>query len=138
MNLQGNEIEPSSSWAASGTFTEVISAIQRAEAPSISVPQLSKFLGVKTTTLNARFRREQTALKTVGRTNFISRDLALHLAELHKYALIGWPTLQQASRLTGVKPGTIKARCEKGRLEGHVDLTKRLRINPFELENLRR
>jgi hypothetical protein len=57
--------------------------------------------------------------------------------ELHRYALIGWPTLLDASRITAVKPGTLKAMCEKGRLEGHVDLTKRLRLNPTELSNLR-
>jgi hypothetical protein len=45
--------------------------------------------------------------------------------------------LLAASKLTHVKPGTLKARCEKGRLEGHVDLTKRLRLNPAELEELR-
>ncbi len=76
-------------------------------------------------------------LKTVGRTSFIPVELALDLAALHKYALLGWPTLQQASRLTGVKCGTIKARCEKGRVEGHMDLTKRLRICPAELNHLR-
>src|ERR1019366_3460373 len=64
-------------------------------------------------------------------------DQALQLVELHRYALIGWPTLLAASKLTHVKPGTLKARCEKGRLEGHVDLTKRLRLNPAELEELR-
>jgi hypothetical protein len=137
MNLQGNETEPST-WASSDAYTQVLSAIESAETQSISVPQLSRFLGIKTTTLNARFRRHETALRTVGRTNFISRELALELAELHRYALIGWPTLKQASRLTGVKAGTIKARCEKGRLEGYVDLTKRLRINPAELDNIRR
>lgn len=75
-------------------------------------------------------------LKTIGRTNFIPVELALDLAAVHKYALLGWPTLQQASHLTGVKTGTIKAKCEKGRLEGHKDLTKRLRINPADLEIL--
>jgi hypothetical protein len=87
--------------------------------------------------LNARFRRERIAVQTVGRTNYISHELALRLAELHKYALFGWPTLQEASALTTVKDGTLKARCEKGKLEGHIDLTKRLRLNPAELEQLR-
>jgi hypothetical protein len=118
------------------SYGKVISAIQKAQTSTISVPELSKLLGVKATTLNARFRRERKTTKTVGRTNFIPLELALNLAALHKYALLGWPTLQQASHFTGVKTGTIKARCEKGRLEGHMDLTKRLRINPAELTNL--
>ncbi len=117
-------------------YSHVITTIQHNGPARISVPELSKLLGVKATTLNARFRRQQTGVSTVGRTNFVPVELALRLAELHKYALIGWPTLQQASRLTGVKSGTIKARCEKGRLEGYVDLTKRLRVNPAALENL--
>jgi hypothetical protein len=116
------------------SYAQVITAIQTNRASSISVPDLSKLLAVKSTTLNARFRREQIAVKIVGRTNFVPLALALEMAELHKFALIGWPTLQQASQLTGVKAGTIKARCEKGRLEGYIDLTKRLRINPGELE----
>lgn len=126
----------SCSAAQPDSYTHVVTAIQRNGPSRISVPELSKLLGVKATTLNARFRRQQTGVSTIGRTNFVPVDLALGLAELHKYALIGWPTLQQASRLTGVKTGTIKARCEKGRLEGYVDLTKRLRINPAALENL--
>ncbi len=124
----GNELDP---------YVEVVSKIQKNPAPRISVPHLSKLLGVKATTLNARFRRQQTMLKTVGRTSFIPVEMALDLAALHKYALLGWPTLQQASRLTGVKSGTLKARCEKGRVEGHMDLTKRLRICPAELNHLR-
>jgi len=134
MNSQGQ------TGVASGTrrdsYAQIISGIQQTRASTISVPQLSKLLGVKSTTLNARFRRQQMTLKTIGRTNFIPVDLALDLAAVHKYALLGWPTLQQASHLTGVKTGTIKAKCEKGRLEGHKDLTKRLRINPADLENL--
>jgi len=118
------------------TYAQIISGIQKHQASTISVPQLSKLLGVKSTTLNARFRRQQTALRTIGRTSFVPVELALNLAALHKYALLGWPTLQEASYLTGVKAGTIKARCEKGRLEGYRDLTKRLRINPAALENL--
>jgi len=55
------------------------------------------------------------------------------LAEVHRYALIGWPTLLDASKITDVKPATLKARCEKGQLEGYIDLTKRLRLNPAEL-----
>ncbi len=122
--------------ANSEPYGRVVEAIQRRQGPTISVPELSKLLGVKATTLNARFRRQRTSLKTVGRTNFIPLDLALNVTVLHKYALLGWPTLQQASRLTGVKAGTLKARCEKGWLEGHTDLTKRLRLNPAELNNL--
>jgi hypothetical protein len=117
-------------------FAEIVSAIQRERVSSISVPDLSRLLDVKATTLNARFRREHITVQTVGRTNFVSLELALRLAELHKYALLGWPTLEQASRLTGVKSGTIKARCEKGQLEGYSDLTKRLRVNPGEIETL--
>jgi hypothetical protein len=75
-------------------------------------------------------------LRTIGRTNYLPCDQALQLVELHRYALIGWPTLLAASKITHVKPGTLKARCEKGRLEGHIDLTKRLRLNPVELEEL--
>src|SRR5438094_7672653 len=108
------------------SYAEVISAIRKEGASTISVPDLAELLGVKTTTLNARFRRQHIAIETVGRTNFISIKLALNLAELHKYALIGWPTLRQASQISGVKAGTIKARCEKGQLEAYVDLTKRL------------
>jgi hypothetical protein len=117
-------------------YSQVILAIQNDRAPNISVPVLSELLGVKSTTLNARFRRKRIAVRTLGRTNFVPRELALDLAEMHKYSLIGWPTLQQASRLTGIKTGTIKARCEKGQLEGYIDLTKRLRINPAGLKNL--
>ncbi len=115
----------------------IISRIAAYGNSSIPVPTLSKLLGVKSTTLNARFRRTQTPLRTVGRTNYLPCDQALQLVELHRYALIGWPTLQAASKLTDFKPATLKARCEKGRLEGHVDLTKRLRLNPAELEALR-
>jgi hypothetical protein len=86
--------------------------------------------------LNARFRRKQIPLRTIGRTNYLPCDLALQLVELHRYALIGWPTLLAASKITDVKPATLKARCEQGRLEGHIDLTKRLRLNPAELERL--
>ncbi len=115
----------------------IISRIASYGSSSIPVPALSKLLGVKSTTLNARFRRNQIPLRTVGRTNYLPCDQALQLVELHRYALIGWPTLQAASKLTDFKPATLKARCEKGRLEGHVDLTKRLRLNPAELEELR-
>ncbi len=117
-------------------FPEVVAEIQKTANSIISVPALSKLLGVKATTLNARFRRQKTGIKTEGRTNFVPVDLALGLAQAHRYALSGWPTLRQASRLTGIKTGTIKARCEKGLLEGHIDLTKRLRINPEELKDL--
>jgi hypothetical protein len=115
---------------------EVLSHIQNSGKAVLSVPQLSNLLGVKTTTLNARFRRQGLSVQTVGRVNFISIDLALKLAGLHKYALMGWLTIQQASRLTGVKGCTIKARCEKGQVEGYIDLTKRLRINPAALSSL--
>ncbi len=118
-------------------YTQVLSELQKNPASKIAVPHLSKLLGVKSTTLNARFRRQQTSIETVGRTSFIPLELALRLAQLHKYALLGWPTLEQASRLTGVKSATIKARCEKGRVEGYMDLTKRLRISPAALSNLR-
>lgn len=118
------------------SFGEVVSAIQIAEGSTMSVPALSALLGVKTTTLNARFRRENTAVRTIGRTNFISHELALRLAQLHKYALMGWPTLKRASELTGVKSATLKAWCESGQLEAHIDLTKRLRIAPSALESL--
>src|ERR1039457_85679 len=104
----------------------IISRIATYGSSSIPVPALSKLLRVKTTTLNARFRREQIPLRTVGRTNYLPCDQALRLVEMHRYALIGWPTLLAASRMTHVKPGTLKARCEKGRLEGHVDLTKQI------------
>ena len=114
----------------------IISRIAAYGSSSIPVPALSKLLGVKSTTLNARFRRKQIPLRTIGRTNYLPCDEALQLVELHRYALIGWPTLQAASKITDVKPATLKARCEKGRLEGHIDLTKRLRLNPAELEDL--
>lgn len=114
----------------------VLSAIKTCAEATIAVPALADLLGVKTTTLNARFRREHIAVRTVGRTNFIPCQLACKLAELHKYALIGWPTLEEASKATAIKPATIKARCEKGQLEGHLDLTKRLRVNPAALGRL--
>jgi len=114
----------------------IVSRIAAYGSSSIPVPALSKLLGVKSTTLNARFRREQIPLRTIGRTSYLPCDQALQLVELHRYALIGWPTLRVASKITDVKPGTLKARCEKGRLEGHIDLTKRLRLNPAELEQL--
>jgi hypothetical protein len=118
-------------------YERVVLVIGQHRGSRISVPNLSKLLGVKPTTLNARFRRERIAVQTVGRTKYVSHELALRLAELHKYALFGWPTLQEASALTTVKVGTLKARCEKGKLEGYIDLTKRLRVNPAELEQLR-
>ncbi|HEV2394703.1 MAG TPA: hypothetical protein VG146_20315 [Verrucomicrobiae bacterium] len=136
MKLNGDR-QASFAEATFDCYSQVLAAIQNERRTAIAVPELSKLIGVKTTTLNARFRRRQIAASTVGRTNFIPVDLALELAELHKYALAGWPTLEQASRLTGIRAGTIKARCEKGQLEGHVDLTKRLRINPAELQQAR-
>jgi hypothetical protein len=114
----------------------IVSRIAAYGSLSVPVPALSKLLGVKSTTLNARLRREQVPVRTIGRTNYLPCDRALQLAELHRYALIGWPTLLAASKITDVKPATLKARCEKGRLEGHLDLTKRLRLNPAELEPL--
>ncbi len=121
---------------ATDGYDEVVSAIRSLAGNTIAVPQLSSLLGVKATTLNARFRREHIPVSIVGRTNYIPCQLALKLAERHKYALYGWPTLHEASRATGVKSATIKARCEKGKLEGHPDLTKRLRLNPLAVENL--
>ena len=117
-------------------YERVVSVIEKCRGSIISVPDLSKLLGVKPTTLNAKFRRERVEVQTVGRTNYIPYELALRLAELHKYALFGWPTLQEASAITTVKDGTLKARCEKGKLEGYIDLTKRLRVNPADLEML--
>jgi hypothetical protein len=118
------------------TYERVVSIIQKYKGSTISVPDLSKLLCVRSTTLNARFRREHIEVQTVGRTNFIPHELALKLAELHKYALLGWPTLEEASSITAFKNGTLKARCEKGKLEGYIDLTKRLRINPAHIEML--
>lgn len=118
-------------------YREVLSAIRAHTGSIIAVPELSLMLGVKSTTLNARLRRQQVEVSMVGRTSYISCQLALQLAELHKYALFGWPTLREASRATKVKACTIKARCEKGQLEGHRDLTKRLRLNPEALASLR-
>ena len=114
----------------------IISRIAAYGSSSVPVPTLSKLLGVKSTTLNARFRREQIPLRMIGRTSYLPCDQAVRLVELHRYALIGWPTLRAASKMTHVEPGTLKARCEKGRLEGHIDLTKRLRLNPAELAEL--
>ncbi len=118
-------------------YERVVSVIEKCRGSNMSVPDLSKLLGVKPTTLNARFRREHIRVQTVGRTNYIPYEQARRLAELHKYALFGWPTLQEASALTTVKDGTLKAQCEKGKLEGHIDLTKRLRLNPTDLERLK-
>jgi hypothetical protein len=117
-------------------YEKVVVEIEKYREATISVPVLSRLLGVKTTTINARFRREGITPSTIGRTNYIPGDIALSLADMHRYALKGWPTLQQVSRTTGIKNGTLKARCEKGKLEGYVDLTKRLRINPAEVPNL--
>jgi len=114
-------------------YDAVRSRISSYGAGRIPVPALSQLLGVKPTTLNARFRRERIPVRTIGRTNYVPQALALELAAMHRYALIGWPTLLDASRITAVKPGTLKARCEKGQLEGYIDLTKRLRVNPDEL-----
>ena len=114
----------------------IMSRIAAYGSSSIPVPTLSKLLGVKTTTLNARLRRKQVPLRTIGRTNYLPCEQALQLVELHRYALIGWPTLLAASKITDIKPGTLKAKCEKGRLEHHIDLTKRLRLNPAELGEL--
>src|SRR5438309_167787 len=113
--------------SASSSYDKVVSTIEGHGDSKISVPTLSQLLGVKTTTLNARFRRTQIAVRTIGRTNYVPLEIAVNLAALHKYALLGWPTLQQASLITHVRPLTLKARCEKGQLEGHLDLTKRLR-----------
>ena len=117
-------------------YAEALSRLQACKDSSISIPELSSLLRVKSTTLNARLRRQHIAVRTEGRTNFVPGALALQLAELHKHALIGWPTLRQASEISGVKVGTIKARCEKGQLRSYRDLTKRLRINPSELDGL--
>ncbi len=134
---QANDAIPACSGSPTGDpLGRVLSAIQTCAGSTIAVPALSDLLGVKTTTLNARFRREHIEVRTVGRTNYIPCQLALKLAERHKYALIGWPTLDEASKATAIKPGTIKARCEKGQLEGHLDLTKRLRVDPVALGRL--
>jgi hypothetical protein len=125
------------SMAQTDPCNAIIARIVDCGSSSIPVPALSKLLGVKSTTLNARFRRQQIALRTIGRTSYLSCDLALQLVELHRYALLGWPTLLAASKLTDIKPATLKARCEKGQLEGYVDLTKRLRLNPDALGTLR-
>lgn len=117
-------------------YERVVAELERYRGTTISVPELSEFLGVKTTTINARFRREGISVKTVGRTNYVPGELAIPLVDMHKYALRGWPTLQEVSRVSGIKTGTLKARCEKGKLEGYVDLTKRLRINPDEAATL--
>jgi hypothetical protein len=117
-------------------YADVVATIQTSGISPVSVPRLSSLLGIKSTTLNARFRRQHIPLHTVGKVTFVPLELAFQLAELHKYALMGWPTLQQASQLTGVKSATIKARCEKGQIEGHIDLTKRLRVNPAALRAL--
>ena len=117
-------------------YADAIGRLEKCKDSSIAIPELSSLLRVKSTTLNAKLRRQRIAVQTIGRTNFVPGVLALKLAELHKHALIGWPTLQQASAMSGVKAGTIKARCEKGQLESYLDLTKRLRINPTALDRL--
>lgn len=122
--------------SATDGYEKVIAELEKYKDSTISVPELSRLLDVKTTTINARFRRAGIQANTIGRTNFIPGALALSLADLHKYALKGWPTLQEVSRMTGIKNGTLKARCEKGKLENHIDLTKRLRINPAEVPGL--
>ena len=121
---------------ATDAYEKVVAEIEKRKDSTISVPELSELLGVKPTTINARFRRLGTPVTIIGRTNYVRGELALTLADLHQYALRGWPTLQEVSRLTGIKTGTLKARCEKGKLEGHIDLTKRLRINPAEVPTL--
>ena len=84
---------------------------------------------------DARQTRQRNGKGHAQRLSIV--DLGVNkLAELHKHALIGWPTLRQASEMSGVKVGTIKARCEKGQLRSYRDLTKRLRINPSELDGL--
>ena len=117
-------------------YADAIRRLQACKDSSISIPELSSLLRVKSTTLNARLRRQHIAVRMVGRKSFVPGVLALQLAELHKHALIGWPRLRQASQISGVKAGTIKARCEKGQLRSYRDLTKRLRINPSELDGL--
>src|ERR1039457_164961 len=86
----------------------IISRIAAYGSSSIPVPALSKLLGVKSTTLNARFRREQIPLRTIGRTSYLPCDQARRLVEYHRYAIIGWPTLRAASKTTHVEPGTLK------------------------------
>lgn len=117
-------------------YEKVVAELEKRKDSTISVPELSELLGVKPTTINARFRRLGTPIITVGRTNYVRGELALPLADLHQHALRGWPTLHDVSRRTGIKTGTLKARCEKGKLESYVDLTKRLRINPAEASAL--
>jgi hypothetical protein len=117
-------------------YEKVVAELEKRKDSTISVPELSELLGVKPTTINARFRRLGTPIITVGRTNYVRGELARPLADLHQYALRGWPTLQEVSRQTGIKTGTLKARCEKGKLEAFIDLTKRLRINPAEVPEL--
>src|SRR5438128_282259 len=120
----------------SNSYDKVVFILESRNGSTVSVPELSRLLRVKTTTLNARFRRARISVCTVGRTNFVPSGIALNLAAHHKYALMGWPTLQEAGQLIHIKPATLKARCEKGLLEGHLDLTKRLRLNPAELEHV--
>lgn len=117
-------------------YDRVLLEVAKYKDSTISVPALSRLLGVKPTTINARFRREGVHANTIGRTNYIPGNVALMLVQRHQYALQGWPTLHEVSRATGIKAGTLKARCEKGKLESHVDLTKRLRVNPAEAAHL--
>jgi len=114
-------------------YEKVISEIKKYEGGLISVIKLSNLLGVSSETINARLRRENANVKTVVRTNYISTYKALELTEVHKYALLNWITLKEASQITNVQVATLKLRCRNGLLEGHHDLTKRIRVDPLNL-----
>lgn len=103
----------------------------------VSVPYLGRLLEVDSPTLNAKLRRDKIKVTLNGRTSYIPKDLALKLVEGHKYALMGWITVKEAGALIGIRPETIKARCNTGRLNGYVDLTKRLRVNPEDIRGIR-
>ena len=72
--------------------------IARHNGSTIPARELARLLGVKATTLNARFRRTQISVSVVGRTNYVPLEIALNLAAHQKYALMGLPTLQKTSR----------------------------------------
>src|SRR3989344_1540139 len=95
-------------------FQEVLSEIASYEDGRIPVPRLAEILGVKKSTLNSRFRREQAVTMLESRTSYVPLDIAFGIAEKHKYAILGYPTIDDVSKVTGIKYGTIKARCEHG------------------------
>jgi hypothetical protein len=112
----------------------VMSRIRGRGNSKISIPELSGLLGVKTTTLNARLRRQRVAAHTVGRTNLYLGDCSgTGRTPQTRPVRMAYAAANQPHLRHGQAPSRRDAKRAAGELR---DLTKRLRINPSELNGL--